>query len=157
MCSRVCVIASSLLPPGLAAQHAHAGDVDAYVPPRHQVFEGGERAHKSVRVGAVGVPVPRVDPQAAGAAGLGAVARGLEEVLPLVHVVDVHVGQHRHLVARDVHGFGLVAHPDADALAHGVNSTVLRQVGSPADPPPGAMWRRLWGVWGVRAEQHPGR
>lgn len=114
----VCVTPSSSLPPRLAAQHAHAGHVDAYEPPRHQVLEGGQRAHKGVRVGAVGVPVPRVDPQAAGAARVPPVAGGLEEVLLLGDIVDVHVWQHCHLSARDVRGFGLVADPGADALAH---------------------------------------
>lgn len=95
------VLVSSLLPPGLTAQHTHTGHVDAYEPPCHQVFEGSQRTHKSVRVGAVGVPMPRIDPQTAGAAR---VTRGLEEVLPLVYVVDVDVWQHCDLVARDVHG-----------------------------------------------------
>lgn len=94
------MLISSLLPPGFAAQHTHTGHVDAYEPPRHQVFERSQRTHKSVRVGAVGVPVPRIDPQTAGAAR---VTRGLEEVLPLVHVVDVDIWQHCDLVARDVH------------------------------------------------------
>lgn len=138
-CIVVSVAVWSSLPPGLAAQHAHTGDVDAYEPPSHQVFEGRQSAYKSVRVGAVGVPVPRIDPQAAGAARVRAVTRGLKEVLLLVHVVDVHVWQHRDLVARYVHGFGLVAHPDADALAHRVNSTVLRQLSSPSLPFSGAM------------------
>lgn len=148
----------SSLPPGLAAQHAHAGNVDAYEPPRHQVFEGSQSAHKRVRVGAVGVPVPRIDPQTAGAVRVCTVARGLEEVLLLVHVVDVHVWQHRDLVARYVHSFGLVAHPDADALAHRVNPTMLRQLGSPPGPLSGAMDAVRWlRVWGVSTEEHPGR
>lgn len=139
LCIVVSVSVWSLLPPGLAAQHAHTGNVDAYEPPRHQVFEGSQSAHKSVGVGAVGVPVPRIDPQTAGAAGVRTVACGLEEVLLLVHVVDVHVWQHRDLVSRYVHRSGLVAHPDADALTHRVNSTVLRELGSPSAPLSGAM------------------
>lgn len=109
---------TSSLPPRLAAQHAHAGHVDANEPPRHQVLKRGQRAYKSVRVGAVGVPVARVDPEAAGAARVAPVAGGLEEVLLLGDIVDVHVGQHRHLLSFDVRGFGLVAHPGADTLAH---------------------------------------
>lgn len=48
LCIFVRVSVWSLLPPGLAAQHAHAGNVDAYEPPCHQVFEGSQRTHKSV-------------------------------------------------------------------------------------------------------------
>lgn len=106
------------LPPRLATQHAHAGHVDANEPPRHQVLKGGQRTYKRVRVGAMGVPVARVDPEAAGAARVPSVAGGLEEVLLLGDIVDVHVWQHRHLSSCDVRGFGLVAHPGADALAH---------------------------------------
>lgn len=156
-CVGVCVTATSSLPPRLAAQHAHAGHVDAYEPPRHQVLERGQRAHKSVRVGAVGVPVPRVDPQAAGAARVPAVAGGLEEVLLLGDIVDVHVWQHCHLSACDVRGFGLVADPGADALAHWVNSTVLRLPGAPAGPPAGGtLWVCRLHIRGPAAEDHPG-
>lgn len=99
--------------------------------------------------------MPRIDPQTAGAAR---VTHGLEEVLPLVDVVDVHVWQHCDLIARDVRGCGLVAHPNADALAHRVKSTVLRQLSSPAIPLSGAMRAGRWlRVWGVSAEVHPGR
>lgn len=48
LCVAVRVTVWSLLPPGLAAQHAHTGNVDAYEPPRHQVFEGRQSAHKRV-------------------------------------------------------------------------------------------------------------
>lgn len=48
LCVVITVTVWSLLPPGLAAQHAHTGNVDAYEPPRHQVFEGSQSAHKSV-------------------------------------------------------------------------------------------------------------
>lgn len=99
--------------------------------------------------------MPRIDPQTAGASRVcGTVTRGLEEVLLLVHVVDVDVWQHRDLVAGYVHRFGLVAHPDADALAHGVNSTVLGQLGSPWRPLSGAMEAA---GWGVSTEEHSGR
>lgn len=155
----VCVLCvGALLPPGLAAQHTHAGHVDAYEPPRHQVLEGSQSAHKSVRVGAAGVPVPRIDAQTPGAAGWRGVTRGLEEVLLLVHVVDADVGQHRHLVVGYVHSSGLVAHPDADALAHRVKSAVLRQLGSPPAPLSGAV-RAAGRLRGRRvgAEEHPGR
>lgn len=83
--------------------------------------------------------MPRIDPQTARVARVRTVTRGLEEVLLLVHVVDVHVWQHRDLIARYVHSFGLVAHPDTDALAHRINSTVLRQLGSPSPPLSGTM------------------
>lgn len=106
------------LPPRLAAEHAHAGHVDAYEPPRHQVLERSQRPNKRVRVGAVGVPVSRVDPQTARAAGPRTVTRRLEEVLLLVDVVDVDVWKHRHLVARYVRGFGFISHPDTNTFAH---------------------------------------
>lgn len=147
----------SSLPPRLAAQHTHTGHVDAYEPPRHQVLKRRQRSDKRVRVGAVGVPVSGIDSQAAGAARAGAVTRRLKEVLLLVHIVDVHVRQHRHLVARDVRGFGLVAHPDADAVAHGVNSAVLRLRGSPAGPAAGALRLCRIGIGRLNAEEHPGR
>lgn len=157
-CMGVCVTATSSLPPRLAAQHAHAGHVDAYEPPRHQVLERCQRSHKSVRVGAMGVPVPRVDPQAAGAARVHAVAGGLEEVLLLGDIVDVHVWQHCHLSACDVCGFGLVADPGADTLAHRVNSTMLRLPGAPTGPPAGGtLWVRWLRIGEPVAEDHPGR
>lgn len=109
---------TSSLPPRLAAQHAHAGYVDANEPPRHQVLGRGQRAYKSVRVGAMGVPMARVDPKAAGAARVPSVAGGLKEVLLLGDIVDVHVWQHRHLSSCDVRGFGLVADPGANTVAH---------------------------------------
>lgn len=155
-CMRVCVTCQSSLPPRLAAQHAHTGHVDAYEPPRHQVLKWSQRSYKSVCVGAVGIPVPRVDSQTARAARARAVARRLEEVLLLVDIVDIHVRQHCHLVAWDVRGFGLVAHPDADALTHWVNSAVLRLPGSPAAPSAGTLWVCWLRIRGLSTEEHPG-
>ena len=159
VCVCVCEVqVKSSLPPWLAAEHAHAGHVDADEPPGHQVFEGGQRSYESVWVGAVGVPVSGVDSQAARAAGARAVAQRLEEVLLLVDIVDFDVRQHRHLVARDVRGLGFVAHPDADALAHRVHPAVLRLARPPAGPTAGpALWRRRLCIGGLGAEVHPGR
>lgn len=158
-CAIPCVCdeqAKSSLPPRLPTQHTHAGHVDAYEPPRHQVLKGSQRPYKSVWVGAVGVPVSRIDSQTARAARSGAVTRRLEEVLLLVDIVDVYVRQHRHLVAWDVCGCGLVAHPDADALTHWVNSTVLRLPSSPVPASAGALWPCRLCIGGLSAEEHPG-
>lgn len=146
----------SSLPPWLTAQHTHTGHVDAYEPPRHQVLKWSQSSDKSVWVGAVGVPVPRIDSQTARAARACALACRLKEVLLLVDIVDIHVWQHCHLVAWDVRGFGLIAHPDADTLTHWVNSAVLRLPGSPAGPSAGTLWAVWVRIRGLRTKKHPG-
>lgn len=146
----------TLLSPWLAAEHAHASHVDAYQPPRHQVFKGSQRSYKSVWVGAVGIPVSRIDSQTAGAARATAVTRRLKEVLLLVDVVDVHVWEHCHLVAWDVRGLGFVAHPDADALTYWVHAAVLRLPRSPAGPSPADLWCSRLCIGRLSAEEHPG-
>lgn len=156
-CEAACARGPLSLPPRLAAEHAHARHVDAYEPPRHQVLEGSQRSDKSVRVGAVGVPVSRIDSQTARAAGSGAVTRRLEEVLLLVDVVDVHVWEHRHLVAWDVCGLGFVPHPDTNTFAHRVHPSVLRGPRAPAGPSAAAPWPLWLGIRGLGAEKHPGR
>lgn len=127
--------------PRLPAQDAHTSSIDADKSPRCPFIVDGERAYKYMRVGAVGVPMALVDPQAArvifGApfpspcplpprvAGsrdpvCGGFAGGLVKELFFDHVVDCNVGKNNHLVAPNVCSSRHVAHPFVDAIADGI-------------------------------------
>ncbi len=144
-----------LLSPRLSAQYTHTSYIDSYESPCHQVLECSQRSHKRVWIGTVWVPVACIDSQTPGSSGPPAAARRLKKVLLFLGVVDDHVGQDGDLVARDVCSFGFISLPNANALADGVNSAVLRCSCFSLRPAPRLLSSELW-VRGLFAEQNTG-
>lgn len=147
--------ASLLLSPRLSAQYTHTSYIDSYESPRHQVLEWSQRSHKRVWIGTVRVPMACIDSQTPGSSGPPAAARRLKKVLLFLGVVDDYVGQDGDLVARDVRSFGFISLPGANALADGVNSTVLRCSCFSLRPAPHLVPSGLW-VGGLFTEQNAG-